>query len=274
MQYVRAFGNKDMCICIGAIVGIDGIRLKIAATGSHPSVAYIGPAWPNHYAILLSRLHPWAPAKPGPKTHSHGIAIAHFIYRLLLYSTVYTFITMATAWNAWPTPPLSRSPSKYSRSPTSPLSLSPSVVDRSYLLSARLAASTPRPDDRDLPILPPEVLRRIIRAALALDPSIPDAISLDYPARSAVPSALPSPGINSSFPTQSFPFHSYAPNFPGFDDEDERDEAHQVPVAWDVFAGRAARRQLERRVQQRADVARTARNMMGVCRAWKVGSLP
>lgn len=181
---------------------------------------------------------------------------------------------MASAWNAWPTPPLSRSPSKYSRSPTSPLSLSPTVVDRSYLLSARLAAATPRPDDRDLPILPPEILRRIIRAALALDPSIPDPIPLDYPARSAVPSALPSPGIASSFPAtaaSSFPFRtSYAPTFPGFDVEDEYDDSRQVPVEWDVFAGRAARRQLERRVHLRADVARTARSMMCVCRAWKV----
>lgn len=189
---------------------------------------------------------------------------------------------MATAWNAWPTPPLSRSPSKYSRSPTSPLSVSPtapSLIDRSYLLSQRLAAATPPLPERDLPILPPEILRRIIRAALALDPSIPDPIPLDYPARSAVPSALPSPGITSSFPSgpSSYPFPrnfpTYAPTFPGFDEEEhETKDDNQVPVEWDVFAGRSARRQHERRVQKRCDVARTARAMMGVCRAWKVGT--
>ncbi|CAK9781280.1 hypothetical protein CC85DRAFT_286083 [Cutaneotrichosporon oleaginosum] len=173
---------------------------------------------------------------------------------------------MASAWNAWPTPPLSRSPSKYC--PMAPLATSP--VDRSGVLSARFA-TTP-PPDRDLPILPPEILRRIVRAALALAPSIPDPIPLEFPPRSAlpstVPSALPSPGLPSISSPSSFPFHPSHPQYTNvinaIDDNDR-----QLPVEWDAFAGRAARRQLERRVALRADVARTARSMIGVCRAWK-----
>ncbi|BEJ15981.1 hypothetical protein CspHIS471_0505860 [Cutaneotrichosporon sp. HIS471] len=177
---------------------------------------------------------------------------------------------MPTAWNAWPTPPLSRSPSKYSTSPLASFGTSTSPVDRSGVLSARFA-STP-PPDRDLPVLPPEVLRRIIRAALALDPSVPDAIALDYPPRSAlpstVPSALPSPGIPNISPPSSFPFNNrtfsaHASQLPVDDVPDN------IPAEWDAFAGRAARRQLERRVALRADVARTARSMIRVCRAWK-----
>lgn len=182
---------------------------------------------------------------------------------------------MASAWNAWPTPPLSRSPSKYSTSPLTPLAAS--AVDRSGVLSARLA-TTP-PPERNLPILPPEILRRIIRAALALDPSVLDAIPLDYPPRSAlpstVPSALPSPGIPTYSPPSAFPFNHnaypiYHPSSHPFHDEDAR----QLPVEWDAFAGRAARRQLERRVALRADVAHTARSMIRVCRAWKVSTAP
>ncbi|GMK55794.1 hypothetical protein CspeluHIS016_0208500 [Cutaneotrichosporon spelunceum] len=175
---------------------------------------------------------------------------------------------MPNAWNAWPTPPLSRSPSKYSTSPRTPLARSP--VDRSGVLSARFACTPP--PDRNLPVLPPEILRRIIRAALALDPSVPDAVALDYPPRSAlpstVPSAIPSPGIPAISPPSSFPFSDYT--FSAHASQPPvRDVPDNIPVEWDAFAGRAARRKLERRVALRADVARTARSMMLVCRAWK-----
>jgi hypothetical protein len=94
------------------------------------------------------------------------------------------------------------------------------------MLSARI---TPPPPP-NLPILPPEILRRIIRHALALPPSIP----------------APFPNI------------------------DAAEAAAEPDAQWNAFGARAARKGLDQRGAHRASVMRTALSFMAVCRAWKV----
>jgi hypothetical protein len=111
------------------------------------------------------------------------------------------------------------------------------------MLSARM---TP-PPAVDLPLLPPEILRRVIRHALALPPSVPRR----FPADVDLPGNNASKTLSAVAPVVPFP----------------------ADPEWDVFAARAARKALNQRAAAREGVTRTARNLMGVCRAWKVSTL-
>lgn len=86
-----------------------------------------------------------------------------------------TIATMATAWDAFPVSPTAA----YANFCTSPPKRStptptPSSYDRSSILSARLQLH-PLPASTTTPTLPPEIIRRIIRAALSVPSSIPGA---------------------------------------------------------------------------------------------------
>lgn len=144
-------------------------------------------------------------------------------------------LTMTTAWDAWPSTPPSMSP--LSRSPRSPavvaftpggmMSFSPRAsFDRSWALTARLS-----PPSVNVPTLPPEIIRRIIRHALALPPTAPPRIRRD--AKTGAPVNAPTPD-------------------------------------WDMYAGKARARARHGEAAARESVMRTARTLLHVCRAWKV----
>ncbi|KAL1411323.1 hypothetical protein Q8F55_002274 [Vanrija albida] len=136
---------------------------------------------------------------------------------------------MTAAWSfssspqfpsSFPGTPRSPAISPLSRSPLFERSWTLSDVDRGAHRSWSLAAGPPPPSN--VPLLPPEILRRIIAHALALPRSYPADVGRLPPAPS-----------------------------------------------WDAHGGRAARKALAARVGQREGVARTARALLCVCRAWK-----
>lgn len=183
---------------------------------------------------------------------------------------------MRTAWDAWPTSdlassyppraatighPLTRSNTR----PSSPPPL-PSGIDRSYALTARLERMNSPPQA----VLPVEIIRKIIQAALVLPKGYPDRI----PRVDELPTPAPSPSIHGSFPTDPFRPSSYGglaslDEDPFTDDRPTFAEGHWDP-SWDEFGGRTARKLAKDRDDARVRVAKTARAMMRVCRTWKV----
>lgn len=183
---------------------------------------------------------------------------------------------MRTAWDAWPTTdlassyppraatighPLTRSNTR----PSSPPPL-PSGIDRSYALTARLERMNSPPQA----VLPVEIIRKIIQAALVLPKGYPDRI----PRTDELPTPAPSPSIHGSFPTDPFRPSSYGglsslAEDPFADDRPTFAEGHWDP-SWDEFGGRTARKLAKDRDDARVRVTKTARAMMRVCRTWKV----
>lgn len=202
---------------------------------------------------------------------------------------------MRTAWDAWPTSDLASSypprpvadGAELRRSNTRPLSPppedkaspsfgSPSLeaalalsqsppafsIDRSYALTARLERMNSPPQT----VLPLEIIRKIIHAALALPKGYPERI----PRLDELPTPAASPSDGSFPPTSSVTL--------GRLDEDpfvDGDGPHFAVGHWDPscdeYGGRTARKLAKDRDEGRARVARDARALMCVCRTWKVG---
>lgn len=185
--------------------------------------------------------------------------------------------TMRTAWDAWPTSDLASSYPPRSATLGQPLTRSntrpsspppPGGIDRSYALTARLERMNSPPQA----VLPVEIMRKIIQAALVLPKGYPDRI----PRVDELPTPLPSPSVSGSFPTDLFHTPSSYNGLASLDEDPfaESDgptfaEGHWDP-SWDEFGGRTARKLAKDRDDARLRVAKTARAMMRVCRTWKV----
>lgn len=181
---------------------------------------------------------------------------------------------MRTAWDAWPTSDLASSYPPRSATLGQPLTRSstrsppPGGIDRSYALTARLERMNSPPQA----VLPVEIIRKIIQAALVLPKGYPDRI----PRVDELPTPAPSPSIHGSFPADPFhPPSSYG-GLASLDEDPFADtegptfaEGHWDP-SWDEFGGRTARKLAKDRDDARVHVAKTARSMMRVCRTWKV----
>lgn len=184
---------------------------------------------------------------------------------------------MRTAWDAWPTSDLASSypprsvtlGDKLTRSNTRPSSPPPfSGIDRSYALTARLERMSSPPQA----VLPVEIIRQIIQAALVLPKGYPDRI----PRVDELPTPAASPSVNGSFPadasdrSSSYGGVTNLDNNPFFESDGPTFlEGHWNP-SWDEFGGPTARKLAKERLEARARVARTARAMMRVCRTWRV----